>query len=392
MAAEGVKRKISAILIADVAGYSKLMEADEGTTVRTLRSYRKTISSLVQQHNGRIVDFRGDDFLAEFGSVVNAVQCGVEIQDVIRSKNNDLPEERRLRFRIGINLGDVIEEEDRIYGDGVNIAGRLQVLAYPGGICISGSAYDQIKSKFALGYEDIGEHTVKNISSPIHVYRIPTDPASARDAGIKKAGLRRSQWLALALVSLIIGTGTVAVWLLQSQQSSETSDSHTAPTVAVLPFTNMSGDPDQEYFSDGMTEEVIARLALNPLLTVIDRNSTFFYKNKQTSTKQIGADLGARYIVEGSIRKSGNRVRITAQLIEAEKGGHLWSRKYDREYDDIFALHDEIADAIAGSTVGEGIDIAEQARIRRTPTDSLTAYDLGAALLGRPLFAVNRGL
>jgi adenylate cyclase len=330
MTQEGVKRKIAAILSADVVGYSRLMEEDEVATVRTIESYRKTVSSLIQQHSGRVVDSPGDNLLSEFASVVDAVQCAVEIQHVIKAKNAVLPEARRMEFRIGINLGDVIEEGDRIYGDGINIAARIEGLADPGGICISGSAYEQIASKLALGYESLGEHTLKNISRPIRVYRIPMEPG------------------AFSLPD--------------------------KPAIAVLPFVNMSSDPEQEYFSDGMTEEIITRLSMSPVLFVIARNSTFTYKGKPVKVQQVSRELGVRYVVEGSVRKAGNRVRITAQLIDATTGSHLWAKTYDRELKHIFALQDEIAQQIARS-VGEGGLVAEQARVRRIPTENLTAYD-----------------
>jgi adenylate cyclase len=338
--AEGVKRRLSAILSADVVGYSRLMEEDEVVTVQTMESYRETVSSLIEQHNGRVVDSPGDNLLAEFGSVVDAVQCAVEIQHVIRAKNVVVPEARRMEFRIGISLEDVIEEEDRIYGDGVNIASRIEGLADAGGICISGAAYEQIKRKLALGYEDLGEHSVKNISWPVQVYRIPLEP-STRPATTRDG----------------------------SAHSSE------KPSIAVLPFDNMSGDPEQEYFSDGITDEIITRLSMDSGLTVIARNSSFFYKGKPLKIREVGHELGVGYIVEGSVRKAGSSIRITAQLIDARTEGNLWAGKYDREYKDIFALQDEIAHQIVVSMSARGITVAERARAMRVPTENLTAYD-----------------
>ena len=340
MASEGVKRRLSAILSADVAGYSKLMEADEEATVRTIESYRKSVSSLVEQHNGRVVDSPGDNLLSEFGSVVDAVQCAVEIQHVMKAKNAMVPESRRMQFRIGISLEDVIDEDGRLYGDGVNIASRIEGLADPGGICISSSAYEQIKRKLALGFEDLGEYSVKNISWPVHVYRIPIDAGKESEAKVDAPDPVSEK-----------------------------------PSVAVLPFDNMSGDPDQEYFADGMTEEIITRLSMNPLLTVIARNSTFYYKGKQTRILQIARELGVLYVVEGSVRKTGNRIRITAQLIDTATEGHLWAQTYDREYKDVFALQDEIAQQIVAALNVEYYE-AEKARARRIPTRNMTAYDL----------------
>ena len=389
MAPEGVKRKISAILSADVVGYSKLMEADELLTVQTMESYRKTVSSLILQHNGRVIDSPGDNVLSEFGSVVDAVQCAVEIQHVIKAKNAVLPEARRMEFRIGINLGDVIEEEGRTYGDGINIAARIEKLADSGGICISDSAYQQIETKLALGYEDIGEHSVKNITKPIHVYRIPMESKAVGSAGVKKSGLKRFQWAASALIAaIVISIGSVAVWnhYLKSQPAPEVAKSETAtirakkaepslaekPSIAVLPFDNMSGDPEQEHFVDGIIEELIAGLSLNSMLSVISRNSTFFYKGKQINIRRISQELGARYIVEGSFRKSGNEIRITAQLIDSSTDRHLWTKTYAREMKNIFSLQGEIAQHIAAALNVES-SMAEQARVRRIPTDNLTA-------------------
>ena len=305
-----------------------------------MESYRKTVSSLIEQHSGRVIDSPGDNVLSEFGSVVDAVQCAVEIQQVIDAKNIDLPAKRKMEFRIGINLGDVIEEGDRIYGDGVNLAARIEGMADPGSICISGSAYDQIKSKLALGYEDLGEHSVKNITDPVRVYRIP----------IK---LRTG-----------IGSGRGAERPLADR-----------PSIAVLPFDNMSGDQDQEYFSDGMAEEIITLLSKSPQLLVIARNSTFVYKGKPTNVQEIGRDLHARYVLQGSVRRAGNRLRITAQLIDATTGSHIWAERYDRETGDVFALQDEIAQKISAAAI-VGYKGSERERVRRKPTENLSAYDL----------------
>lgn len=394
MAPEGVKRKISAILSADVVGYSKLMEADEETTVRTMESYRRTFTSLIEQHDGHVIDSPGDNILSEFGSVVDAVQCAVEVQHTIEAKNAGLPEIRRMEFRIGINLGDVIEEEDRTYGSGINIASRIEGIADAGGICISESAYQQIKSKLSFGYEDLGEQSLKNIADPIRVYRIPLGSGGSVEAG-KAKGVVDRKWrnstIALSIVVVLI-VGLAAVLYLRSYTPStevaapkkaiapiKKAESFLAwkPSIAVLPFTNMSDDPKQEYFVDGMTEDIITRLSMFPYLAVISRNSTFFYKGKQIRIRQVGEELGARYVLEGSVRKAGSRVRITAQLINAETDEHLWAETYDRDMVDIFAIQDEIAKRIVSSLLGPegGILAAEKARVRRMPTENLTAYD-----------------
>ena len=381
MASEGVKRRLSAILSADVVGYSRLMEEDEERTVRTMESYRETVGSLVQQHNGRIVDSPGDNTLSEFASVVDAVLCAVEIQHVIKAKNAAVPEARRMQFRIGISLEDVIEEKGRIYGDGVNIASRIEGLADAGGVCISGRAYDHIANKLALGYEGIGEHTVKNISMPVQVYRIAMD-STVSDAGARKRGVRRFQWAAMVLIAFAVGIGAVTAWnrYLKPSPSEEAPRQETAippaekPSIAVLPFDNMSSDPEQEYFVDGMTEEVISRLAMNPALTVIARNSTFTYKGKAVKVQQVGLELGVKHVLEGSVRKAGPRIRVTAQLVDATTGGHLWTNTYDRDLKDVFAVQSEVAQEIAvalGAEYGE----MELERVKRIPTENLTAYE-----------------
>jgi adenylate cyclase len=311
MADEGFKRKLTAILSADVVGYSRLMGEDEDTTVRTLTTYRDIISSLIKDHKGRVVDSPGDNILAEFISVVNSLRCAWDVQQEIKSRNADLPENRRMNFRIGINLGDVIEEDDRIYGDGVNITARLEGLAEKGGICISGTAYDQVKNKLPFRYEYQGEQVVKNIREPIRVYKV----LIKKDAD-----------------ELILG------------KELELPDK---PSIAVLPFKNLSGDPGQEFFSDGFTEDIITTLAKIPLMFVIARESSFTFKGKSVNIQVIGRNLGVRYVLEGSIQKFGDRIRITAQLIDATNGHHIWAEKYDRELKDIFAMKDEITMKIA---------------------------------------------
>jgi len=311
MIQEGFKRKLTAILSADVVGYSRLMGEDEDTTVQTLTTYRDVISSLIKDHKGRVVDSPGDNILAEFVSVVNSLRCAWDVQQEIKSRNADLPENRRMNFRIGINLGDVIEKEDRIYGDGVNIAARLEGLAEEGGVCISGTAYDHVKTKLPFRYEYQGEQKVKNIKEPVRIYKVLIE----KDVD-----------------ELIL------------DKKLELPDK---PSVAVLPFKNLSGDPGQEFFCDGFTEDITTTLAKIPRMFVISRESSFTFKGKSVQTQDIGRELGVRYVLEGSIQKFGDEIRITAQLIDATNGHHLWAEKYDRELKNIFAMKDEITMKIA---------------------------------------------
>ena len=383
MLEKGFKRKLTAILSADAVEYSRLMGDDEEATVRTITAYREALTSLIQQHNGRVVDSPGDNLLAEFASVVDAVCCGVAVQKEINSRNDKLPENRRMRFRIGINLGDVIQEGERIYGDGVNIAARLEGLAEPGGICVSKTAFDHIESKLPYGYEFLGDQTVKNIAKPVGAYRVLTDPrakSSGKPVGKKTAAVRRTSIL-VGIAAILVLAVAAGIWQFYVRTRAETESKEKLvlqlsgkPSIAVLPLVNMSGDPAQEYFSDGMTEEIIARLSMNSTLSVIARNSTFTYKGKPIKVQQVGQELGVRYVVEGSVRKAGNRVRITAQLIDAVTESHLWAKTYDHELEDIFTLQDEIAQQIVAALNIKSRE-AEQERVRRIPTENLTAYD-----------------
>jgi adenylate cyclase len=354
MASDHVKRKLAAILSADVKGYSRLMGEDEEWTLRTLNTHKGLIRNLVGEHRGRIVGGAGDSILAEFASVVDAVECAVEIQQVLRAKNAILPETRKMDFRIGINLGDVIEEEDSIYGDGVNIAARLEGLADPGGICISGSAYEQIENKIPLHYDYLGEHEVKNIAKPIRVYRAVIEPeaTSTKPSMVKKPAWKELSKWAIGLIAIVVIASGVALYqfaLRPSTPKIEVASKEKMafplpdkPSIAVLPFVNMSGDPKQEFFSDGITEDIITTLSKVPNLFVIARNSTFTYKGKAVKVKQVSEELGVRYILEGSVQRSGDRVRITAQLIDALSGHHLWAERYERDLKDLFNLQDEI--------------------------------------------------
>jgi len=338
MPEEGFKRKLTAILSADAVGYSRLMGEDEDKTVQTLTTYRDVISSLVEDHKGRVVDSPGDNILAEFISVVNSLRCAWDVQREIKLRNADLPECRRMNFRIGINLGDIIEEEDRIYGDGVNIAARLESLSEEGGICISGTAYDQVKTKLPFSYEYQGDQEVKNIREPIRVYKV------------------------------LIGKD---VNELIFDKKLELPDK---PSIAVLPFVNMSGDSGQEYFSEGITEGIITSISKIGELFVIARTSSFKYKGQAVDVQQVGRELGVRYVMEGSVQRSGERIRITAQLIETKTGHHLWAERYDRELKDTFAIQDEVTMKILTALQVKLTD-GEQGRIRAKGTKKLEAYE-----------------
>jgi adenylate cyclase len=386
MATQEVKRKLTAILSADVKGYSRLMGEDEESTARTLNAYKEVMTGLIQHHRGRVVGTAGDSMLAEFASVVDAVRCAVEIQKELKIKNSDLPENRKMEFRIGVNLGDVIEDGEQILGDGVNIAARLESLSDAGGICISGTAYDQVENKLSLGYEYLGEQTVKNIVKPIRVYRILMEPEEAgKVVGEKKAKPRQWKRATIGLVTvLIVVVAAFVIWKLSAppvpQREVASKDKMAfplpdKPSIAVLPFTNMSGDPKQEYFSDGLTEQIITSLSKFQRLFVIARNSTFVYKGKPVKVQKVAEDLGVRYVLEGSVQKSGDRVRITAQLIDALTGHHIWSEHYDRELKDIFTLQDEITMRIMTAMRVE-LTEGEQARHWiKWETDNLKAFD-----------------
>ena len=386
MATEGFKRKLTTLFSAAVAGYSRLMGQDEAATVETITTYREVMSVLIKQHRGRVVDSPGDNLLAEFSSVVDAVQCAVAAQKELKARNAELREDRRMEFRIGINLGDVIEEEDRIYGDGVNIAARLEALAEPGGICISKTAFDQIETKLPLGYEYLGEQTIKNIAKPVGAYHVLMEPRVTVSETIeeKRVGaMRRPRLILAAVVALLMVAGAVAMWNFYLRPSPPPAEvvSEKAPglelpdkpSIAVLPFVNMSGDPEQEYFSDGITEEIITTLSKVPHLFVIARNSVFTYKGKSVKVQQVGKELGVRYVLEGSVRKAEDRVRITAQLVDAATGGHLWSERYDRDLKDIFALQDEITMKIL-TAVRVKLTEGEQARLYAKGAENLDSF------------------
>ena len=384
MTQEGFKRKLTAILSADVVGYSRLMGDDEVATVSTLKSYREIITEKVQAFNGRVVDSPGDNILSEFRSIVDAVKCAVAIQEGLRAENDKLPKNRQMNFRIGVNLGDVIKDGDRIYGDGVNIAARIEGLADPGDVAISGTAFDNIRNKLDCGYQFSGEHAVKNITNPVRVYKVLTNPESAgKVIGEKRFLGWMSRRVAMAFIlALAIVTGGLVSYYIYLHQSGRIEpasidkmafplpDEH---SIAVLPFTNMSGDPQQEYLSDGFTEQLITNLSLVPKLFVIARNSSFSFKGKAVKVQQVAEELGVRYVLEGSFQKVDERVRINAQLIDAISGRHVWAEKYDRQLKDIFALQDDITLKII-SEVGAEVTRGDRARINAMGTTNVDAY------------------
>ncbi len=374
MSADKHRRKLAAILSSDGVGYSRLMERDESGTLATLKAHLQLMGALIEKHRGRVVAIHGDTLLAEFNSVVDAVQSAVEIQNGLKARNEGLPEESRMFFRIGINLGDVIEEDGNIYGDGVNVAARLESLADAGGICISRSVHDHVKNKLSVGYRSLGAHGVKNIAEPVHVYRILSGPdGSGKTVG--KARYRLKPWrksaLALA-VALLLVVGVLAVNKIADRPKT-TLPLPGKPSIAVLPFENMTGDPGQEYFADGFTEQIISSLAKISSLFVIARNSSFTYKGKPVKVQQVSEELGVRYVLEGSIQRAGARVRINAQLIDAVSGKHLWSEHYDRDLKEIFRLQDEVILKIT-SALSVNLTAGEQARVWAEGTKNLEAY------------------
>jgi TolB-like protein/class 3 adenylate cyclase/tetratricopeptide (TPR) repeat protein len=336
MAEARVERRLAAILAADVAGYSRLMGVDEEGTLAALKAYRReVIDPKIAEHRGRIVKTTGDGALIEFASAVDAVRCAIEIQRAMAERNVAIPEDHRIEFRIGINVGDVIIDDGDIYGDGVNIAARVETLANPGGICLSDNAYQQIKGKLALDVNDMGEQPLKNIAQPVRVYGVRLDGSPARP-----------------------------VLTLPDK-----------PSIAVLAFTNMSGDPEQEYFADGIAEDIITALSRCNALFVIARNSSFTFKGKTIHVRQVGRELGVRYVLEGSVRRSGFRLRVTGQLIEAESGNHIWADHFDGDMSDVFDFQDRITESVVAA-IEPNLQLAEIERLKRKPATNLDAYDL----------------
>ncbi len=338
---ERVERRLAAVLAADVAGYSRLMGADEVGTLSALKAVRrKIVDPAIAAHKGRIVKTTGDGMLVEFASAVDAVSCAVEMQGKL-AEQADIASQK-IAFRVGINIGDLIIEGDDIFGDGVNVAARVESECEPGGVCLSGSAFEQVRGKTDFTFDDLGEKSLKNIERPVRLYavrRVGQEATAARPSEIKKP---------LPLPD--------------------------KPSIAVLPFQNMSGDPEQEYFADGMVEEIITALSRNKQLFVIARNSSFTFKGRAVDIKQVARDLGVRYVLEGSVRKSGNRIRITGQLIDAASGAHLWADRYDGALEDVFELQDQVAASVVGA-IAPSVTQAEMERAKRKPTSSLDAYD-----------------
>jgi TolB-like protein/class 3 adenylate cyclase len=385
MTTTGGKRKLIAILSADVKGYSHLMADDDEATVETLTAYRQVMTEVIEKHRGRVVDSPGDNLLAEFASVVDAMRGAVEIQEELRTRNAELSDHRRMEFRIGINLGDVIEEGGRIYGDGVNIAARVEGLADAGGICLSESAYQQVKNKLSLGIEYLGEHTVKNIAEPVPVYRLVLEPRVEDSPAIRARRAKPSPWktwAVAALCAVVVAAVAVGLWRFSGRPSPPPLDVASIermafplpdkPSIAVLPFVNMSGDPKQEFLADGISENLIAALSKISEMFVIARNSTFTYKGKPVKVQQVAEELGVRHVLEGSVQRSGDRLRVTAQLIDAITGHHLWSEIYDRKMHELFELLDGITKEIAVALQVK-LTVGEQAR-NLQETDNLEAW------------------
>jgi adenylate cyclase len=373
-------RRLSAILSADAVGYSRLMRDDDEATVRTITAFRAAMTRMIEQYRGRVVDSPGDNLLAEFTSVVDAVNCVVEIQRELAERNAEMPEKRRMLFRVGINMGDVLEEGKRIYGDGVNVAARMESLAEAGGICISGTVYDAVESKIGLEYDFLGEHEVKNIDKPIRTYRVLSYPGAAahRVHKAKRAivkACRKGLWGLLAVV--FVGA-VVAAWHFYIRPPAPVEKMvhplPETPSIAVLPFVNMSGDPEQEYFSDGMTDDIITDLSKISGLMVISRNSTFSYKGKKIKIPEIAKELGVKYVLEGSVRRAGNEVRINAQLIDAGSNRHIWADRFDGKNENIFNLQDKITQKIVAA-LSVKITSPEQKVIADKGTNNPLAYD-----------------
>ena len=382
-------RRLAAILAADVVGYSRLMAVDEAGTHARLTALRKEfIEPKIAEHHGRVVKLAGDGALVEFPSVVDAVECAAAIQTGVAERQADLPAEQRIAFRIGINIGDIIIEGDDIYGDGVNVAARLEQLADPGEICVSRNVYNEVKNKIGFGFKPAAEHKVKNIPEPLMVYRLIADRGVlAKTLGLSRATTPKWRWVALAaaaLVAVVVGAGVWAVGPRQLASLAGLSSSRVEPwelpaepSIAVLPFANLTNDPGEEYFVDGITSDIITDLSRFSTLFVTAANSTFHYKGQAVKVREVARELGVRYVLEGSVQRIGGTIRINAQLIDAISGHHVWAEHYDRPAQDLFAVQKEITQNIVGTIGSEsgGLMQAELERIAHSSTDNLTAYD-----------------
>ncbi len=378
-----MERKLTAILSADVEGYSRLMGEDEEGTVRTLSTYREAMSRLIEEHQGRVIDSPGDNLLAEFNSAVNAVQCAVVIQGELRARNAALAEDHRMRYRIGINLGDVLVEGERIYGDGVNVAARVEGLAKGGGICISSTVYDQVVNKLTFAFDNLGEHTVKNITAPVRVYEVRWDLEKTSTQKVKPS--KQGVWT--AAVVFVVSALSIIVWR-QVYEDSDPLPQNEKPSIAVLPFRDMSPEKDQEYFCEGIAEELLNAFTKVTGLSVAARTSSFRFKGENLDIPSIGKELNVKNVLEGSVRKEGNNLRITAQLINVNDGFHLWSETYDRELKNIFNIQDEIAQAMT-KVLQVKLMGDSGASLVKTYTVNIEAYD--QYLLGRYRWNQRRG-
>jgi TolB-like protein/class 3 adenylate cyclase len=379
VAAPRMDRKLAAIMAVDVVGYSRLVGADEAGTLARVKAHRKELAEpLIAEHHGRVVKLTGDGALVEFASAVDAVECAVALQAGMAEREAAEPEARRIRYRIGINIGDIVLEDGDIFGDGVNVAARLEGLAEPGGICIARNVYNQVKAKLDLAFEPMGEHRVKNIAEPVTVYRVLPGPgamAKTRPMAIARALRRyRPAVIAAAVVLLLVAGATVGWYALWQPGEPLPADQ---PSIAVLPFDNLSGDAATGRLADGTTEDIITDLARFAYLDVIARNSTLPYKDKPVDVRQIGKELNVRYVLEGSIQRQADRVRVTAQLIDAAAGAHVWSERWDRPAQDLFAVQTELAESVANRIGGHGlVEAAGRETAKRKRPENLTAYDL----------------
>ncbi|MHC4435516.1 MAG: adenylate/guanylate cyclase domain-containing protein, partial [Planctomycetota bacterium] len=381
MAQDSIKRKLTTILAADVAGYSRLMSDDEEATLRTLQGHREIIDGLIDKHHGRIFNTAGDSVLAEFGSTVEAVRCAISIQEELPVHNAELAEDRQMQFRIGVNVGDVMVEDDNLYGDGVNVAARLEGVAEPGGICISGSAFDQVKDRLSIGFEDIGPQEVKNIAQPIPAFRVVPGSVSVAATPAKPAGKKRWQLPAAAAIVVVLVAGGLAVWQPWIARVEAASVERMAfalpdePSIAVLPFANLNGVAEQDYLGNGLAENITTALTLTPNMFVIAGSSTSRYKGKDVPVRQVAEELGVRYVLRGSVQTSGEQVRVTTQLIDALSGRILWADRYEREAEATFILQDEITLNVLRE-LSIKLTSGESARLNQSSTKNLEAYQL----------------